>query len=65
MCNCKKKKTNLTKKDGVYLLAVQYAKANQCDVVLYYCADWEFCCLSDFDFDKQIYEIITYDNSGI
>lgn len=49
-------------KDAVRKLAVNYAKSNQCDVVIFACAETDFCELSKFDYEKQIIEVIYYDN---
>lgn len=49
-------------KDAVRNLAIAYAKSNQCDVVIFKCAETDFCELSKFDYEKQIIEVIYYDN---
>ena len=49
-------------KDVVRKLAVNYAKLHQCDVVIFKCAETDFCELSKFDYEKEIIEVIYHDN---
>ncbi len=49
-------------KDAVHKLAVSFAKLNQCDVVIFKCAETDFCELSKFDYEHEIIEVIYYDN---
>ena len=49
-------------KDVVRKLAVNYAKLHQCDVLIFKCAETDFCELSIFDYEHQIIEVIYYDN---